>query len=220
MRPRPPVNTIMRAKSTRTAVGSTARYSAIPPHTPATTRFVVLRSNRALDIGWLLPRAVLVRDGEYERGEGRDRNGRLLHRSDRRLERHSNEREQGDRGRESVARDGRRERPYRHRPDGQQSRRRQAGEQRRDECREPEWPLLRPRRDRGDIEPRRELTRVEAQRAAQQRLVEEVIVRTHPAHPVVSSARRRSARPRSSWTPTVEAGLPVTRAISPTPSSL
>jgi hypothetical protein len=32
--------------TTRTSVASTARYSAIPPHTPAMTRLVLLRSRR------------------------------------------------------------------------------------------------------------------------------------------------------------------------------
>src|SRR2546426_8991502 len=123
----------MRKKSTRTTVGSTARYSAIPPHTPATIRFVVLRSSRELDIGSLLPGAVLLRDRECDRGEGRDGNGRLLHRSDRRLEGHGDRRDEGDRRSEGIARDDRRERPDRDRTDGKQSCGRQAGEKRRGE---------------------------------------------------------------------------------------
>src|SRR2546425_1414227 len=210
----------MRKKSTRPTVTSTARYSAIPPHTPATIRFVVLRSSRALGIGSLLPCAVLVRDGEHDRGEGRDRNGGLLHRSDRSLERNGDPRDQGDRRGEGVARDGRRERRDRDRAGSEQSRGRQAGEQRGCERSEPERTVLGARGDGRDVEPGWELTRLEAQRAAQQRLVEEVVVRTHTAHPVASSSRRRSARPRSSCTPTVEAGLPLTCAISPRVRSL
>src|SRR2546428_11584374 len=106
MSPRPPVTGIMRKKGTRTGGASRGRDSAIPPHTPVTIRFVVLRSSRALGIGSLLPDAVLVSDCERDRGEGRDRNGRLLQRSDRGVEGDRNQRDDGDRGSEDIGRDG------------------------------------------------------------------------------------------------------------------
>src|SRR5436853_6416134 len=108
----------MRKKSTRTMVGSTARYSAIPPHTPATIRFVALRSSRALDIGSLLPGVVLERDGECDRGEGCDGNGRLLHCSDRGLEGPGYRRDEGARVSERAPRDHRPQRPARDPADG------------------------------------------------------------------------------------------------------
>src|SRR2546423_2557003 len=68
-----PVNT----NTTRTSVASTARYSAMPPHTPPITRLVLLRSRR--DFTNTLPSLrVLVRDRDRQRGDRRYRHGGLL----------------------------------------------------------------------------------------------------------------------------------------------
>ena len=73
--------------------------------------------------------------------------------------------------------------------------------------------------ERGDVEARRALARLEPERSAQTGLVEQLIG-TLVHRPASASAVRRSARPRSSCTPTVDAGRPITAAISSTDSSL
>src|SRR2546426_6230257 len=63
-------------KKTRTSVASTCRYSAMPPQTPATTRFVVLRSRR-VDMDH--PFTQLVPRRDRERRDEAQRNDGLLH---------------------------------------------------------------------------------------------------------------------------------------------
>src|SRR5438093_7586611 len=66
---------------TRTSVGSTARYSAMPPQTPPTTRLVVLRSRRICDTNTLPSLHELVRRGEHHgRQEGDRHRGPLRER--------------------------------------------------------------------------------------------------------------------------------------------
>ena len=76
------------------------------------------------------------------------------------------------------------------------------------------------RGDRREIHARRQLGRLEPEGATKPDLIEEVVLATIVPHRSLSRAPRRSARPRRSWTPTVEAGRPVTCAISSTLSSL
>src|ERR1700752_2026129 len=77
--PRPAVMREAMTKKTRTSVGSTCRYSAMPPHTPATTLFVALRSRRVgMDTFPSFAKFVRDRDAErgkeaeWDRGVGRD----------------------------------------------------------------------------------------------------------------------------------------------------
>src|SRR6266850_6755982 len=63
-------------KNTRTSVGSTWRYSAMPPQTPPMTLFVVLRSRR-VGICVIPSLAKLVEDRDAERREQAERHHRL-----------------------------------------------------------------------------------------------------------------------------------------------
>src|SRR5438132_10620409 len=71
--PIPAVKIAKRTKNTRTSVASTCRYSAIPPHTPPMTLFVVLRSRR-VDMSTF---PSFMEDRQRECGEQTDRDRRL-----------------------------------------------------------------------------------------------------------------------------------------------
>src|SRR5438093_4366141 len=216
--PRPAVTSVPTTKTTRTNVASTARYSAMPPHTPAMTLFVVLRSSRAGGIGKLPSLPVLVGGGEPQRRDRGDRDARLLRHAEDAVHRDPNPRRRRQQRGQGFGRDCRGERAHRERAQAHKARARDA----RDDC-------GRCRRERGharraagardherQVEPRWKLPGLEAQRPAQTGLVEELVAGRRSAHADASSARRRSARPRSSWTPTVEGGRPTTWAISST----
>src|SRR3982074_1161742 len=96
----PPTNAT-RTKASLTSVTSTARYSAIPPQTPAMTRLVLLRSRRC-GTETLPSLRVLVgdRDGERERRGERDP-GLLCRRNDR-AHGHCRPRERLDGGAEEL----------------------------------------------------------------------------------------------------------------------
>src|SRR5881296_3255073 len=78
-------------KNTRTSVASTCRYSAMPPHTPATTLFVVLRSRR---VDMAHPFTQLMCRGDRERDDEAQRNDGLLHEVGDSAHRHREHREQ------------------------------------------------------------------------------------------------------------------------------
>src|SRR5438105_3588213 len=82
---------------TRTSVGSTARYSAMPPQTPPTTRLVVLRSRRICDTNTLPSLHELVRRGEHHGRQEGDRHRGLLRERERAVRGHRRPRHQGDR---------------------------------------------------------------------------------------------------------------------------
>src|SRR6266542_4781631 len=92
-----PANT----KNARTSVASSSRYSAIPPHTPAMTLLVVLRSRRDGMTG-LPSLAQLEDDRDGERGEDARRHDGCLRRLDDARERHRDLRQRGERGVECV----------------------------------------------------------------------------------------------------------------------
>src|SRR6266702_2732467 len=100
--------------TTRTSVASTARYSAIPPHTPPITRLVLLRSRR--DFTNRLPSLrVLVGDRDRQCGDGRYRNGGLLGQGQKSARRDREARERFDRGHDEIGRKHRRDRGKCHR---------------------------------------------------------------------------------------------------------
>src|SRR5437867_4091851 len=78
-------------KNTRTSVASTCKYSAMPPQTPATTLFVVLRSRR-VDMNH--PFTQLVPRRDCERRDETQRNDGLLHQIGDRARGHREHREQ------------------------------------------------------------------------------------------------------------------------------
>src|SRR5256885_3563667 len=93
---RPPVRNVARTKNTRTRVGSTARYSASPPHTPAMTRLLWLRSSRREDMETFPSLAEFVGDGHREAGDRGDRHRRLLELTDHAVHRNGDPRREGD----------------------------------------------------------------------------------------------------------------------------
>src|SRR5438093_7937519 len=161
-------------KKTRTSVGSTWRYSAMPPHTPPMTLFVVLRSRR-VDMCTFPSLAEFIEDRDAERRDEAQRHGRLggdLRDGDR----------EGRDGDETVERrrgggvDERRRRAQHRGPDGHGG---EARERRRRECDEQRRRCgARPRGERGDrlrVEVRRALVLLEAERAAEDALVDQVV---------------------------------------------
>src|SRR5437870_9210153 len=112
-RPIPPKNP-RTTKTTLTKVGSTARYSAIPPHTPAMTRLVLLRSRRC-GTETLPSLRVLVGDRDGESEGRRQRDARLLRRRENRAQRNGRMRHRLDGGIEELRPDGRRDGRQRHR---------------------------------------------------------------------------------------------------------
>src|SRR6266699_2618368 len=91
-------------KKTRTSVASTCRYSAMPPHTPATTLFVLLRSRR-VDMDH--PFTQLVPGRDRERRDETQRNDGLLHQVGESARGHRDHREQSQCEVEEVRGEGR-----------------------------------------------------------------------------------------------------------------